>query len=123
MGNAPGAVASGVKNQGDAGAKELYHWVGLTGGGELVQLTKLARWTKNYKDLDHAIETEVKKFLYNGGKGKKIPIAELVKIRNKDREKSMKISKDKQKRANDLAMIDIATHDGSTPYLENKPGM
>nr|KAG5703053.1 hypothetical protein BaRGS_016214 [Batillaria attramentaria] len=72
---------------------------------------KLARWTKNYTQLDEAIK-ELGKFLYNGGDGKKVPITELVQIRNKDRETNIKISKDKQKKANDLAMIDMRT--GST---------
>lgn len=123
MGNRPSAaVASGVKNQGDAGAKELYHWVGLTGGGELVRLTKLARWTKNYKDLDFAIETEVRKFLYNGGKGKKMSIADLVQIRNKDREKSgLKASKvGVLQKAKGQAQSEVSMLDSSmTRHLEN----
>lgn len=47
MGNTA-VVASGVKNQGDAEASKLYQLVGLKGGGELVELMKAARWTKNY---------------------------------------------------------------------------
>lgn len=117
MGNTS-VVASTVKSQGDAASKELYHLVTLGDGGELVRLTKLARWTKNYSQLDEAIRTEVGKFLYNGGEGKKVPFTELVQIRNKDREKSIKVSKDKQKKANELAMIDMVTDDN---YLHNKP--
>ncbi|CAL1545613.1 unnamed protein product [Lymnaea stagnalis] len=106
MGNTT-VVASGVKNQGDADASKLYRLVGLKGGGELVDLTKVARWTKNFTDLDERIKRDVKPFLYNGGEGKYIPIVDLVKIRNKDRQKSgIKASKNKQKSAQDQARID-----------------
>ena len=47
MGNA-NVVASGVKNQGDTSLNKIYQLVDLAGGGELVELMKVARWTKNY---------------------------------------------------------------------------
>lgn len=47
MGNTS-VVARGVKNQGDTDARKLYQFVNLKGGGELVELTKVARWTKNF---------------------------------------------------------------------------
>lgn len=107
MGNTT-VVASGVKAQGDAASSKLYQLVDLKGGGELVELTKLARWTKKYADLDEAIKKDVKPFLYNEGKGKHVPITELVMIRNRDRQKSgIKASKDKRKSAEDRAMIDM----------------
>ncbi|XP_035828047.1 transient receptor potential cation channel subfamily V member 5 isoform X2 [Aplysia californica] len=106
MGNTT-VVASGVKNQGDAAASTLYQLVDLKGGGELVDLMKVARWTKNYTELDQKIQTEVAPFLYDGGKGRYIPILELVEKRNKDRQKSgIKASKNKQKSAQDQAMLD-----------------
>ena len=110
MGNTS-VVASGVKAQGDAAAKKLYTLVALGDGGELSDLTKEAMSTKprDYTKLDHAIETKVREFLYNEGKGRKVPVAELVQIRNRDREKSIKISKDKQKKVNDLALLDMLT--------------
>lgn len=38
----------------------------------------------NSQDLmDAYMDQEVRKFLYNGGKGKLMPVAELVKARNK----------------------------------------
>ncbi|XP_025113284.1 transient receptor potential cation channel subfamily V member 5-like isoform X3 [Pomacea canaliculata] len=124
MGNTSSSVvASTVKNQGDVGARELYRLVGLGDNGELVRLTKLARWTKNYSQLDQAIQKEVPQFLYNDGEGRKVPIAELVKIRNKDRETSMKISKDRQKKANELALIDMLTQQDAEAggYQHSKP--
>jgi hypothetical protein len=65
----------------------------------------------------------VEKFLYNGGEGKKIPITELVKLRNKDREKSIKISKDKQKKTNEMTNFDINTHPGDDSSIERAQGM
>ncbi|XP_059151469.1 transient receptor potential cation channel subfamily V member 5-like [Physella acuta] len=106
MGNTS-VVASGVKNQGDTDARKLYQFVNLKGGGELVELTKVARWTKNFTELDERIKRDVEPFLYNGGKGKNIPVLDLVKMRNKDRQKSgIKASKSKQKSAQDQATID-----------------
>nr|KAI8748501.1 transient receptor potential cation channel subfamily V member 5-like [Biomphalaria glabrata] len=106
MGNTT-VVATGVKNQGDAEANKLYQLVDLKGGGELVEMAKVARWTKNWADLNERIQRDVKPFLYNGGQGKYIPIVDLVKIRNKDRQKSgIKASKNKQKSAQDQARID-----------------
>ncbi|XP_076436751.1 transient receptor potential cation channel subfamily V member 5-like isoform X2 [Babylonia areolata] len=112
MGNRPSTVvASGVKAQGDVAAKELYTLVALGDGGELVTLTKQAMMTRNYTHLDQAMQTRVKPYLFNGGEGKKVPIADLVQIRNRDREKSIKISRDKQKKANELALLDMHIHE------------
>ncbi|XP_001606102.2 transient receptor potential cation channel subfamily V member 5 isoform X1 [Nasonia vitripennis] len=85
MGNAESNVTSGVKKQTDAGAIALYKLVDLKGGGLLVDMMKRASQTKQYAEIDHAIRTKVEPFLYNGGKGKWIPIAKLVLLRNKER--------------------------------------
>lgn len=121
MGNTA-VVASGVKNQADSKAKKLYTLLDLKGGGELVECMKRAQWTKNYTELDEMILREVPKFLYNGGEGKKVPIVDLVMARNKDRQKSsIKIGKDKQNRAKELAKLDIALTDAEGNYLHSKP--
>ncbi|KAJ8300412.1 hypothetical protein KUTeg_021931 [Tegillarca granosa] len=121
MGNTT-VVATGVKQQGDSGTKKLYSLVDLKGGGELVELMKRARWTKNYKDVDEKIQTEVKKFLYNEGRGKKVPLVELILARSKERESSKpRIGKDKQKKEKELAMIDMRFDEGGGNYLHNKP--
>ncbi|KAK3576060.1 hypothetical protein CHS0354_018329 [Potamilus streckersoni] len=121
MGNTT-VVASGVKNQADNASKTLYQLVDLKGGGELVELMKRARWTKNYTELDAKILTEVPKFVYNGGKGKRIPIVDLVMARNKDRQKSkIKFGKDKQSKAKELAKIDMNLTDAEGSYLHNRP--
>ncbi|XP_046383635.1 uncharacterized protein LOC124154144 isoform X2 [Ischnura elegans] len=46
---------------------------------------KRATKTKQYAELDHAIKTKVEPFLYNKGKGRLIPISQLVLLRNKER--------------------------------------
>jgi len=58
------------------------------GGGLLVELMKRAAQTKQYAELDHAIKTKVEPYLYNKGKGRKIPISQIVLLRNKERSKS-----------------------------------
>ncbi|KAL3870297.1 hypothetical protein ACJMK2_038373 [Sinanodonta woodiana] len=122
MGNTT-VVASGVKNQADNASKILYQLVDLKGGGDLVDFMKRARWTKNYTELDKKICTEVPKFLYNGGQGKRIPIVELVMARNKERRKrKIRFGKDKQNKAHELAIIDMNLTDAEGNYLHNRPG-
>ncbi|XP_071154329.1 transient receptor potential cation channel subfamily V member 5-like isoform X7 [Mytilus galloprovincialis] len=120
MGNTT-VVASGVKQQADAGAKELYNLVDLKGGGELVELMKRARWTKNFKEIDDKI-AEVKNFLYDEGRGKKIPIVDLVMMRSQERDsRKPKIGKDKRLKERDLALIDMNFPDAEANYFRNKP--
>ena len=47
---------------------------------------------KDYKELDEAIKAKIQPFLYNGGKGKMVPIAQLGLLRNRDRSKSKQVS-------------------------------
>ena len=62
--------------------------------------------------------------MYNNGEGKKIPIVDLVMMRNKERQKSkIKYGKDKQQKAKDLAKIDMTLTDAEGNYLHNKPGI
>ncbi|XP_054262159.1 transient receptor potential cation channel subfamily V member 5 [Macrosteles quadrilineatus] len=85
MGNSESNVASGVKKQADTSNVQMYKLVDLKGGGLLVELMKRAAQNKQYAELDHAIKTKVEPFLYNRGKGKWIPVAQLVLMRNIDR--------------------------------------
>jgi len=120
MGNTA-VVAQGVKKQGEA--KKLYQLVNLKGGGELVEIAKKAGWTKNYGELDEKILAHVPKFLYNNGEGKKVPIVDLIMIRNKERQKNaIKMGKEKQKMATELAKIDMNLTDADGNYLHSKPG-
>lgn len=49
---------------------------------------KRAAQTKQYAELDHAIKTKVEPYLYNKGQGRKVPISQIVLLRNKERSKS-----------------------------------
>ena len=46
---------------------------------------------KDYKELDEAIKSKVQPYLYNGGKGKMVPIVQLTMLRNRDRSKSKQV--------------------------------
>ena len=49
-----------------------------------------ANQTKNMKELDDAIQSKVKPFLYNEGRGKIVHITELVDYRINTREQGIK---------------------------------
>lgn len=102
MGQAESNVTSGVKKQAGVSTQKLYKLVNLKGGGLLVDMMKRAINNKQFAEIDHAIKTKVKvcsknfkvsnekffqvePFLYNKGRGRYIPIANLVKLRNCDR--------------------------------------
>ncbi|XP_062582287.1 transient receptor potential cation channel subfamily V member 5-like isoform X4 [Saccostrea cucullata] len=126
MGNKVSTVGDDVKRQGegsgvDSRAADVYKMVDLKGGGDLVEMTKRARWTKNFKELDDTIQEKVKPFLYDGGRGKKIPITEIIDRRNKARSSAIKSSsKDKQRKAGE-ALLDMKFQDSEGNYLHNKP--
>lgn len=40
---------------------------------------------KDYKELDEAIKAKITPYLYNEGRGKMVPIAQLTMLRNRDR--------------------------------------
>ncbi|VDM25430.1 unnamed protein product [Toxocara canis] len=65
--------------------EKVYQLVDCHGDGILMPWIKYAQQTNDYGVLDEYLETVVKSFLYNGGKGKLISISELVMIRNKQR--------------------------------------
>ncbi|KAK6631831.1 hypothetical protein RUM43_013897 [Polyplax serrata] len=85
MGNTESNVTSGVKKQAGTSEQPVYKLVDLKGGGLLVDMMKRATQTKQYAELDHAIKTKVEPFLYNKGKGRLIPISQLVLLRNCER--------------------------------------
>lgn len=128
MGNKVSTVGDDVKRQGegsgvDSRAADVYKMVDLKGGGELVEMMKRARWTKNFKEIDDTIQEKVKTFLYDGGRGKKVPISHIIEQRNKARPSAVKTgSKDKQKKAHEQALLNMKFQDGEGNYLHNKPG-
>ncbi|CAF1428841.1 unnamed protein product [Adineta ricciae] len=84
MGNTTSEVASGVKAQINTGGQgpELYRFVDMTGGGEFVEVMRVANRTKDYAQIDTLIKQQIPKFLYNGGEGKLITVSEIVRRRN-----------------------------------------
>uniref|UniRef100_A0A914CEB3 Uncharacterized protein n=1 Tax=Acrobeloides nanus TaxID=290746 RepID=A0A914CEB3_9BILA len=65
--------------------KKIYKLVGKHGEGELITWMRYAMQTGDTSFVDEYIDTKVKEFMYNGGRGKLEAVAELVKIRNKER--------------------------------------
>ncbi|KAK6747267.1 hypothetical protein RB195_000461 [Necator americanus] len=63
----------------------LYSLVDEHAGGLLAPWIKYSRSSGDYSILEEYLETAVKSYLYNGGKGKLVSISELVKRRNKQR--------------------------------------
>ncbi|VDM09879.1 unnamed protein product [Wuchereria bancrofti] len=86
MGNVESSAAQGegTRKQGKPTPK-LYRFVDIYGGGELIPWMKYAKDTGDSSIIDEFIETKLKDFMYNSGKGKMVSVAELVKIRNKER--------------------------------------
>ena len=79
MGNNTSEVNDSLKAQaGGEGGPELYKYVNVQGTGLLISLMKTAAVTKDYTEIDDIIQNIVSKYLYNDGKGKDIPISELV---------------------------------------------
>ena len=74
MGNKTSSnITSGVKKQA-AGETRMYKFLDLKGGGELVELMKIANRTKSYKELDARIKEGLTPLLYNDGEGKMVHI-------------------------------------------------
>ncbi|VDN94168.1 unnamed protein product [Brugia pahangi] len=86
MGNVESSAAQGegTRKQGKSTPK-LYRFVDMYGGGELIPWMKYAKDTGDSSIIDEFIETKLKDFMYNSGRGKMVSVAELVKIRNKER--------------------------------------
>jgi hypothetical protein len=75
MGNAVSDINDNVKAQ--AGGErtdtlEIYKLINVSGGGELVRLTKAAIQSKDFSHLDNFIKSEVIKYLYNYGNGEHV---------------------------------------------------
>ena len=85
MGEAKGAGKDVIK-QTQKSSNELYKYVDLNGGGNLVDEFRKAQATKNFSEVEKLIEGFREKFLYNNGAGKDIEIRELVQWRRQSRE-------------------------------------
>jgi transient receptor potential cation channel subfamily V member 5 len=78
-------VLSGLKQAQEAKNSKLYQLVDYKGGGELVPWMKFGLSSGDFNIFDSLLEIKVAPFLYGGGKGKLVPISDLVQIRNKER--------------------------------------
>ena len=59
----------------------------------MIPITKRAMVKKDYKELDETLKAKLPPYLYNGGEGKHVPIAQLTMLRNRDRPPSKQVSK------------------------------
>ena len=57
------------------------------GGGDLVEMMKVASKTKNYAEVDEFIVNRLGNYMYNNGEGRLVPIDCVVMNRNRDRPK------------------------------------
>lgn len=123
MGNTEsGNVTNDVKQQGNDAVNDVYKLVDLNGGGLFVELTKLGRRKKDFSELDEIIlSNDFKSLLYNGGGGKKVPLIDILNIRdNKDYRKEPFGLKVKGK-ADALPKTNTLTN-GNFNYLYKKKG-
>lgn len=49
--------------------------------GEFVTIMKRCNASKDYTEIDNAIRENIPQYLYNGGKGKLVPVSEIVHVR------------------------------------------
>lgn len=75
-----------VIKQTQKSSNELYEYVDLNGGGNLVEAFRKAQATKKFTEVEQLIEGFRDKFLYNEGAGKDIDVEELVQWRQQSRE-------------------------------------
>ncbi len=82
-----GNVTSGVKEQAAGATRELYKFLDLNGGGELVTLMKDAKKSKikDYSLVDERIKVGLKQFLYDEGRGQWTHVKHQIQCRLKDK--------------------------------------
>ena len=73
MGNTSSDVNDSLKAQADSGADvEMFKILNFGSEGALEVLMKEASKTKDFKQVDKYLKTEVSKFLYNEGRGESV---------------------------------------------------
>ena len=76
----------GNRKQIDEKSQEMYKLVSLKGGGELVEMTRVAIKTNIWTDLEDKLQSDdVKRFMHCDGRGKDIPIKSMVAKRHQER--------------------------------------
>ena len=72
MTNIKSNISNKLEHQFESTEVGIYQFVGRKGEGKLIDLVKKASRTNNFTRLDEVIQTEVKAFMYNDGKGKMV---------------------------------------------------
>ena len=75
----------------------FYHLMDLKGGGFLVEMARELIKTNNHAELDKVIKCKIEPFLYNKGKGKTLPVSDIIHHRIRSRQLSKSESKCNQK--------------------------
>ncbi|XP_055955897.1 transient receptor potential cation channel subfamily V member 6 [Patella vulgata] len=81
------SVSFNVKKQGQE--RPLYELVDMKGGGELIELMKLASCNHDYSTLDNEIK-KIQKYLYADGGGRFVAISKLIEYRKAQRKKILR---------------------------------
>ncbi|ESO10140.1 hypothetical protein HELRODRAFT_72856 [Helobdella robusta] len=76
-------VSDAVKQQatGGSGQVVIYQLADVKGGGQLIEIMKEAKKTKNYEKADSLIREKLKAFVYKNGEGARVSSSTLNKIR------------------------------------------
>ena len=81
MGQAESNESAAVKRQAEGFSNPMYRMLDLGGGGLFMELGKRAMLTNNTMELDEAIRSKIRPYLYNEGDGKWIHCAHLACLR------------------------------------------
>ena len=81
----PKGAGKDVIQQTKKSSNELYEYIDLNGGGNLLEAFRKAQATKDYTEVEKLVEGFRGKFLYNEGVGKDIEVRELVQWRKQSR--------------------------------------
>src|SRR5438105_4839982 len=97
MGNTQSEVTAGAKKQADFDptTTKIYSLLDVKKGGVLVELMRDAFRRRDFSDVDDKIRELVTPFLYNEGRGKRIPVARIIRMRNRERPPSKRLASSK----------------------------
>uniref|UniRef100_A0A0R3RSQ5 ANK_REP_REGION domain-containing protein n=1 Tax=Elaeophora elaphi TaxID=1147741 RepID=A0A0R3RSQ5_9BILA len=85
MGNRESSTKEEVRKPKEKDQPRLYQYVDIHGGGDLIPFMWQAKNNNDFTQINELIDSKIKNFMYNSGKGKMVAVSELVKIRNKER--------------------------------------
>lgn len=67
---------------------QLYQYIDLKGGGKLITAFRRAQMSKDFTEVENIIQNELRRFLYNNGNGKMVPVADLITARQESRQQT-----------------------------------